>query len=42
MVYGITIINEAPNRRAAEAFIEFLRSDEGGKKILMQMGQCAL
>lgn len=42
MVYGVTILNSAPNRRAAEAFIEFLRSDEGGKKILMQMGQSAL
>lgn len=42
MVYGVTILNDAPNRRAAEAFIEFLRSDEGGKKILIQMGQSAL
>ena len=42
MVYGVTILNNAPNRKAAEAFIEFLRSDEGGKKILMQMGQSAL
>ena len=42
MVYGVTILNSASNRRAAEAFIEFLRSDEGGKKILMQMGQSAL
>lgn len=42
MVYGVTILKNAPNRRAAEAFIEYLRSEDGGKRVLTQMGQKAL
>lgn len=42
MVYGVTILNNAPNREDAQAFLDFLRSDTGGKKILSQMGQRAL
>jgi molybdate/tungstate transport system substrate-binding protein len=39
MVYGVTILNSAPNRAAAEAFLEFLLSEKGGKEILRKMGQ---
>ncbi len=39
MVYGITILDKAPNRAVAEAFVEFLLSDEGGRRILKKMGQ---
>lgn len=39
MVYGVTILNNSPNRRAAEAFVEFLLSEDGGRKILSGMGQ---
>lgn len=42
MVYGVTILNNAPNKEDAQAFLDFLRSDTGGKKILNQMGQRAL
>jgi len=39
MVYGVTILRNAPNKKTAEAFIEFLLSEEGGRKILSEMGQ---
>lgn len=39
MVYGVTVLRDAPNKKAAEAFIEFLLSEEGGRKILREMGQ---
>jgi len=39
MVYGVTILDKAPNRAAAEAFVEYLLSEEGGRKILKRMGQ---
>jgi molybdate/tungstate transport system substrate-binding protein len=39
MVYGIAILNNAPNKKGAEAFLDFLLSEEGGRKILNQMGQ---
>jgi molybdate/tungstate transport system substrate-binding protein len=39
MVYGVTIMKKAPNRAAAEAFIEFLLDQNGGRKILKEMGQ---
>lgn len=39
MVYGVTVLRNAPNKKAAEAFIEFLLSEEGGRKILREMGQ---
>lgn len=39
MVYGIAVLRDAPNKKAAEAFIEFLLSEEGGRKILREMGQ---
>jgi len=39
MVYGVTVLRDAPNKKVAEAFIEFLLSEEGGRKILREMGQ---
>ncbi len=41
MVYGITQIKNAPNKAVAEAFIEFVTSEEG-RKILDRMGQGAV
>jgi molybdate/tungstate transport system substrate-binding protein len=38
MLYGITIIKNAPHREAAEAFVEFVISAEG-QKIMAQNGQ---
>ena len=37
--YGITIINNAPNREAAEAFLGYLMDPSGGLKVLQEMGQ---
>ena len=37
--YGITLINDAPNREAAEAFLEYMLDPDGGLKILQDMGQ---
>nr|WP_321401082.1 tungstate ABC transporter substrate-binding protein WtpA [uncultured Desulfobacter sp.] len=37
--YGITMIKNAPNPEAAEAFLAFLLSPENGLKILKEMGQ---
>ena len=39
MVYGVAILNNSPNRRVAEAFVQFLLADDGGRKILFKMGQ---
>jgi len=39
ITYGITIIKDAPNREAAEAFMAFLLSPEGGLQILKTAGQ---
>ncbi len=39
MVYGISILNHAPNRLAAEKFLKFLLDPEKGMKILEQNGQ---
>ena len=39
MVYGLTILRSAPNKKTAEAFVEFILSEEGGRKILREMGQ---
>jgi len=41
MVYGITIPNNAPNRKAALAFIDFLLSKESGMKIIEKLGQAS-
>jgi molybdate/tungstate transport system substrate-binding protein len=39
MVYGITIINDAPNKEVALKFIEFLLEKENGMKIMEKNGQ---
>lgn len=39
MVYGITILKNAPNSKAAEAFVEFLLDKETGMKIIEKNGQ---
>ncbi len=39
MVYGFTILKNAPNRAAAEAFLNFLLDPNGGREILRKMGQ---
>ena len=42
MVYGVTIINNAPNKEAAIKFIEFLLSPEKGMSIIEKNGQQSL
>jgi molybdate/tungstate transport system substrate-binding protein len=37
--YGITLIKNAPNKRAAVAFLDYLFDPEGGLSILKSMGQ---
>ncbi|MEN6618254.1 MAG: tungstate ABC transporter substrate-binding protein WtpA [Rikenellaceae bacterium] len=39
MVYGVTILNNAPNKPVAKAFLDYLLSEDGGRKILKEMGQ---
>jgi molybdate/tungstate transport system substrate-binding protein len=39
VAYGITMLRNAPNREAAEAFLAFLLDPEGGQKILRHYGQ---
>jgi molybdate/tungstate transport system substrate-binding protein len=39
MIYGITMLNSAPNKPAAIAFLQFMLSKEGGIKILEKDGQ---
>lgn len=39
ITYGITLLDNAPNREAAEAFMKFMLDPEGGMKILEEMGQ---
>ncbi len=39
ITYGVTIIDTAPNKQAAEAFLAFLLDPEEGLKILEEMGQ---
>ena len=42
MVYGLTILNNAPNKKAALAFTEFLLSKNKGIKIMEKNGQPSL
>jgi molybdate/tungstate transport system substrate-binding protein len=37
--YGITLIKDAPNREGAIKFLAYLLSDQGGLKVLKEMGQ---
>lgn len=39
MIYGITILKNAPNNAAAEAFVAFMLSANQGMKILKEAGQ---
>ncbi|MDK2847709.1 MAG: molybdate/tungstate transport system substrate-binding protein [Desulfuromonadales bacterium] len=39
VTYGVTLIKDAPNKEAAEAFLAYLLDSEGGLKILDEMGQ---
>lgn len=39
ITYGITIVDAAPNKPAAEAFLAYMLDPEGGLKILAEMGQ---
>ncbi|OPX30515.1 MAG: molybdate ABC transporter substrate-binding protein [Gemmatimonadaceae bacterium 4484_173] len=39
IAYGITILDNAPNREAAEAFVAFLLSADGGLSVLEEKGQ---
>jgi len=39
ITYGITMIKDAPNQEAAEAFMKYMLDPEGGLKILEEMGQ---
>ncbi len=39
ITYGVTLIKDAPNREAAEAFMAFLLSPDGGLQILKAAGQ---
>ena len=39
VTYGVTLLNDAPNRTAATAFLEFMLSEDGGLAILESLGQ---
>lgn len=39
IAYGVTILRDAPNSEAAEAFVTFLLSPDGGLAVLADMGQ---
>jgi molybdate/tungstate transport system substrate-binding protein len=39
MIYGITMLRDAPNKEAALAFLEFLLSKDKGMKIMEKNGQ---
>jgi molybdate/tungstate transport system substrate-binding protein len=42
MVYGITILTDAPNKPLAKKFLKFVLSENGGQKIMEQNGQPAM
>ena len=39
MIYGVTILKDAPNKAAAEAFVAFLLTKNQGMKIMEKDGQ---
>ena len=39
MIYGLTILKNAPNKVAAEAFVKFMLDKNKGMKIMQQCGQ---
>ncbi len=42
MVYGITLLRNAPNKEEAERFLVWLLSEEGGQQIMENQGQPSL
>ncbi len=42
MVYGLTILKDAPNKDLANKFIDFVLSEDKGRKILEENGQPAI
>ncbi|MGO0122591.1 tungstate ABC transporter substrate-binding protein WtpA [Desulfothermobacter acidiphilus] len=42
IVYGVTLLKDAPNKNAAVAFLKFMLSKDGGLKILQEEGQPVL
>ncbi|RDV80713.1 tungstate ABC transporter substrate-binding protein WtpA [Ammonifex thiophilus] len=42
IVYGVTLLKEAPNKEAAVAFLKYMLAKDGGLKILQEMGQPVL
>ncbi|WP_136810363.1 tungstate ABC transporter substrate-binding protein WtpA [Desulfosediminicola flagellatus] len=41
ITYGVTMLKHAPNKEAAEAFLQFMLSGDNGLKVLDEMGQPA-
>jgi molybdate/tungstate transport system substrate-binding protein len=39
VTYGVTMIKDAPNARAATAFLQHMLDPQGGLKVLKEMGQ---
>jgi len=39
ITYGITMLDNAPNKEAAEAFLAYMFSPDGGLKVLEELGQ---
>ncbi|WP_319407249.1 tungstate ABC transporter substrate-binding protein WtpA [uncultured Desulfosarcina sp.] len=39
VTYGITLVKDAPNPAGAVRFLEYMLSDDGGLKVLKEMGQ---
>ena len=39
ITYGVTLLDQAPNRKAAIMFLDYMLNPEGGLKILAEMGQ---
>jgi molybdate/tungstate transport system substrate-binding protein len=39
VTYGVTLLNNSPNREAAIVFLQYLLNPEGGLKVLKEMGQ---
>jgi molybdate/tungstate transport system substrate-binding protein len=39
VAYGITLLKDAPNPEAAEAFLEYLLDPQGGQRVLARFGQ---
>ena len=42
MVYGVTILNNAPNRDMAEIFLDFLLDPSFGQAIMEECGQSSI